>query len=138
MRALLGVVRFRLLAAATAVSAAAALAAATSSSFGIGLLGLGGFVSVMPALPAIVAFDVLQGLLLTAFLAAAPAFAVASFIPAEAPALRRRTLQSFVWSLGSFAVGSRVVSRPLPAVTRVSAVARVRLMLLLLQRNRLS
>ena len=68
----------------------------------------------------------------------AVAFAVASFIFVEASALRRRTLQSFVWSLGSFAAGSRVVSWPLPAIARVSAVARVKLMLLLLQRNRLS
>ena len=117
MRALLGVIRSRLLAAATAASAAAALAAATS--FGVGLLRLGALVSVLPTLPAVVAFDVLQWLLLTAFLAAASALAVASFISAEASPLRRRTLQSFVWSLGSLAAGSRVVLRPLPAVARV-------------------
>ena len=89
MRAFLGVIRSRLLAAAAAASAAAALTAAASSAFGVGLLGLGAFVRVMPTLPAVVAFDVLQGLLLTAFLAAASAFAVASFISAEASALRR-------------------------------------------------
>ena len=135
VRAFLGVIRSRLLAAAAAASAAAALTAAASSAFGVGLLGLGAFVSVMPALPAVVAFDVLQGLLVAALLAAASVLAVASFISAEASALRRRTLQSFEWSLGSFAAGSRVVARPLPAVARVSAVARVKLLLLLLQRN---
>ena len=68
VRAFFGVIRSRLLAAAAAASAAAALTAAASSAFGVGLLGLGAFVSVMPALPAVVAFDVLQGLLLAALL----------------------------------------------------------------------
>ena len=37
-----------------------AATAAASSSFGVGLLGLGALVSVMPTLPTVVAFDVLQ------------------------------------------------------------------------------
>ena len=48
MRTLLSVIRSRLLAAAAAASAAAALTAAASSAFGVGLLGLEAFVSVMP------------------------------------------------------------------------------------------